>query len=152
MILRAGDTISGQEGKATAIINGQVRDMFYVKTLEATLEKNKLEVRTLGKRGVQHKTTGWSGSGSMTIYYVTSEFLNMANNYVKNGVDTYFTITIENHDPTSTIGTQTVSLFNVNLDAIPVGKLSVEDEVLETDMDFTFDDLDVINTFNDPVA
>ncbi len=152
MILRAGDTISGQEGKATAIIDGQVRDMFYVKTLEATLEKNKLEIRTLGKRGVQHKTTGWSGSGSMTIYYVTSEFLNMAKRYAKDGVDTYFTVTIENSDPTSTIGTQTVSLFNVNLDAIPVAKLSVEDEVLETDMDFTFDDLDVISTFNDPIV
>lgn len=152
MQLRAGDTISGQEGKATAIINGEVRDMFYVKTLEATVEKNKLEVRTLGKRGVQHKTTGWSGTGSMTIYYVTSDFVNMAKNYVKNGVDTYFTITIENNDPTSTIGTQTVSLFDVNLDAIPITKVSVEDEVLECDMDFTFQDMDVINTFNDPVV
>lgn len=152
MILRAGDTISGQEGKATAIIDGQVRDMFYVKTLEATLEKNKLEIRTLGKRGVQHKTTGWTGSGSMTIYYVTSEFLNMAKRYAKDGVDTYFTITVENNDPTSTIGTQTVSLFDVNLDAIPITKVSVDDEVLEMDMDFTFQDLDVINTFNDPVV
>jgi len=33
MFLRAGDTISGQEGKATAIIDGNVEDMFYVKTL-----------------------------------------------------------------------------------------------------------------------
>lgn len=152
MILRAGDTISGQEGKATAIINGEVRDMFYVKTLEATVEKQKLEVRTLGKRGVQHKTTGWMGSGSMTIYYVTSEFVNMAKNYVKNGVDTYFTITIENHDPTSTIGTQIVTLFDVNLDAIPITKVSVEDEVLECDMDFTFHDMDVLSTFNDPAV
>ena len=82
MILRAADTISGQEGKATAKINGQIVDMFYIKTLEATVEKNKEEVRTLGKRGVQHKTIGWSGSGSMTVYYVTSDFLNMAKDYL----------------------------------------------------------------------
>ena len=152
MILNAGDTISGQEGKATAKINGEVKDMFYIKTLEATCEKNKQEVRTLGKRGVQHKTTGWSGTGSMTIYYVTSEFVRMAKEYIKNGVDTYFTITIENNDPTSSIGKQTVTLFDVNVDSIPVAKLAVEDEVLECDMDFTFDDLDLIDEFGTPVA
>lgn len=150
MILNAGDTISGQEGKATAKINGEIRDMFYIKTLEATVEKNKQEVRTLGKRGVQHKTTGWSGAGSMTIYYVTSEFVRMAKEYVKNGVDTYFTVTVENNDPTSSVGKQVTTLFNVNVDSIPVAKLDVEDNVLEADLDFTFDDLDLLEEFSEP--
>jgi len=55
MYLRAGDTISGQEGKATANINGEIVDLFFIKSLEASFEKNKVEIRTLGKRGVQHK-------------------------------------------------------------------------------------------------
>lgn len=152
MILNAGDTISGQEGKATAKINGEIRDMFYIKSLEATVEKNKQEVRTLGKRGVQHKTTGWSGTGSMSIYYVTSDFIRMAKEYIKNGVDTYFTVTVENNDPTSTIGKQVTTLFDVNVDSIPVAKLDVEDAVLEADLDFTFDDLDVLEEFADPTA
>lgn len=152
MILNAGDTISGQEGKATAKINGEIRDMFYIKSLEATVEKNKQEVRTLGKRGVQHKTTGWSGTGSMSIYYVTSDFIRMAKEYIKNGVDTYFTVTVENNDPTSTIGKQVTTLFDVNVDSIPVAKLDVEDAVLEADLDFTFDDLDVLEEFTDPTA
>lgn len=152
MILRAADTISGQEGKATAKINGQIVDMFYIKTLEATVEKNKEEVRTLGKRGVQHKTIGWSGSGSMTVYYVTSDFLNMAKDYVKNGLDTYFTITIENNDPTSTIGAQIVTLYDVNIDSIPITKLDVEDSVLEFDLDFTFSDMDVLSSFDLPAV
>lgn len=152
MILNAGDTISGQEGKATAKINGEIRDMFYIKSLEATVEKNKQEVRTLGKRGVQHKTTGWSGTGSMSIYYVTSDFIRMAKEYIKNGVDTYFTVTVENNDPTSTIGKQVTTLFDVNVDSIPVAKLDVEDAVLEADLDFTFDDLDLLEEFTDPTA
>ena len=94
MFLRAGDTISGQEGKATAVIDGNVEDLFYVKTLEATFEKNKAEVKTLGKRGVQHKGVGWAGAGSMTLYYVTSRFRQMAASYAKTGQDTYFNITI----------------------------------------------------------
>lgn len=152
MILNAGDTISGQEGKATAKINGEIKDMFYIKSLDATVDKNKQEVRTLGKRGVQHKTTGWSGTGSMTVYYVTSEFARMAKDYIKNGVDTYFTITVENNDPTSTIGKQTVVLFDVNLDSIPIAKLSVDDEVLEMDLDFTFHDMDLPDEFNAPAV
>ena len=41
MFLRAGDTISGQEGKATSVLRWKrCKDMFYVKTLEATFEKN----------------------------------------------------------------------------------------------------------------
>ena len=152
MILNAGDTISGQEGKATAIIDGQVKDMFYIKTFEATVEKQKQEVRTLGKRGVQHKTTGWSGTGSMTIYYVTSEFIRQAKRYIKDGIDTYFTITSENNDPTSSIGKQSTVLFNVNVNSIPVAKLDVEDAVLEADLDFTFDDLDMTDEFGEPAV
>ncbi|EJW14721.1 hypothetical protein PAV_11c00620 [Paenibacillus alvei DSM 29] len=39
--LRAKDTISGQEGRAYATINGRIEEMFYVKSLEAKVEKEK---------------------------------------------------------------------------------------------------------------
>lgn len=152
MFLRAGDTISGQEGKATCVIDGNVRDMFYVKTLEATFEKSKAEVRTLGKRGVQYKGTGWSGSGSMTIYYVTSLFREMALKYAKTGKDIYFNITIVNDDPTSTIGKQTIVLYNCNIDSTILAKLDTEADALEEDIDFTFDDFDILDSFGNPVV
>lgn len=151
MFLRAGDTISGQEGKATSVIDGNVEDMFYVKTLEATFEKNKTEVKTLGKRGVQHKGVGWAGTGSMTIYYVTSKFRQMAAKYAKTGQDTYFNITIVNDDPTSTVGKQTVVLYNCNIDSVVLARLDTESDVLEDDIDFTFDDFDVLDSFGNPV-
>ena len=150
MILNAGDTISGQEGKATAIINGEVKDMFYIKTIEATIEKNKQEVRTFGHRGVQHKATGWSGTGSMNIYYVTSDFVKLAVDYVKTGVDTFFDITFENNDPTSTIGSQIVGLYGVNINNVPIIKGDVENNVLDTDLEFTFEDVDLIKAFDPP--
>ena len=152
MFLRAGDTISGQEGKATSVIDGNVQDMFYVKTLEATFEKTKAEVKTLGKRGIQHKGTGWSGAGSMTIYYVTSIFREMALKYAKTGKDTYFNITIVNDDSTSTIGKQTIVLYNCNIDSVILAKLDTESDVLDEDIDFTFDDFDVLDSFGNPVV
>ncbi len=148
--LRAGDIISGQEGKATAVIDGAVHDMIYVNNIEATLEKNTTEVRTLGKRGTQQKTAGWSGSGSMNIYYVTSLFRKMALRYVKDGVDTYFTITIINEDPGSSIGRQTITLYNCNIDSVLLAKLDVENEILDEDVEFTFDDFDMMDSFGNP--
>ena len=150
--LRAGDTISGQEGRATAVIDGNVQDLTYIKTLEATFEKEKTEVRTLGKRGVQHKGTGWSGSGSMTLYYVTSLFREMALKYAKTGKDTYFNITIVNEDPTSSIGKQTMVLYNCNIDNTVLARLDVESDVLEDDIDFTFDDFDILDSFGNPIV
>jgi len=149
--LRAGDTISGQEGRAYATINGQVEEMFYIKSLEATIEKQKTEVRTLGKRGTQHKATGWSGSGTMTIYYVTTLFRQLMLDYVRNGKDTYFDVTIVNEDPTSSIGRQTVVLRGVNLDSVVAAKLDTEAEVLDEDVDFTFDDVDILDSFGKPI-
>ncbi|MEM5817168.1 MAG: phage tail tube protein [Desulfitobacterium hafniense] len=149
--LRASDSISGQEGRAYATINGRVEEMFYVKSLEASAEKTKAEIKTLGRRGTQHKATGWSGTGSMTIYYVTSLFRQMMMNYIKNGVDTYFDIQIVNDDPTSTIGKQTVVLKGVNLDKVVMASLDTEADALEEDIDFTFEDVEVLGAFNAPV-
>lgn len=152
MLLRAGDTLSGQEGKATATINGSVYDMFYLKDLEATLEKNKTEVKALGKRSVQNKTNGWSGTGSMTLYYMTSLFRKMAIQYAKTGVDTYFDITVTNDDPGSTVGKQTIVLYNCNIDSVILAKLDVEADTLDESVDFTFDDVDMLDEFGNPVA
>ena len=151
MFLRAGDTISGQEGKATANIDGNVQDMFFVKSLEATFDKEKVEVKTLGKRGTQHKGVGWSGAGSMTLYYVTTLFRQMALKYAKTGKDTYFNITIVNDDPTSTIGKQTVVLYNCNIDSTILAKLDTDSDTLDEDIDFTFDDFDILDSFGNPV-
>ena len=150
--LRASDTISGQEGKATAVIDGIVTELFQIKSLEATMEKQKTEVKTLGKRGIQNKASGWKGKGSMTMYYVSSAFRKLALAYNKTGLDINFDITVENQDPTSSVGTQTVVLYNCNVDSTVLAKLDTEAEVLEEDADFTFDDFDMTSSFDEPVA
>lgn len=148
--LKAQDAISGQEGRAFATINGVAEEMFYVKTLEATVEKQKAEIKTLGRRGVQHKATGWSGSGSMTIYYTTSRYRQLMLEYMKNGKDTYFDVQITNDDPTSSIGEQTVVLKGVNLDSVVIAKLDTEADALDEEVSFTFDDVDMPTTFTAP--
>lgn len=154
--LKAGDTISGQEAVAKMIIHNSdgtntTEDLFFAKNLEGSCEINKTAVKTLGKRGEQHKPTGWTGSGSMTIYYVTSLFRKMMLNYIKTGVLASFDILVTNSDPSSSIGAQTTVLKNCTLDSITLAKFDVDAEVLDEDFDFTFDDADMLDEFGRPV-
>ena len=153
--LKAGDTVSGQEAVATMLVHNQdgsktVENMFWAKNLEATAEIKKTEVYTLGKRGAQNKPNGWSGSGSMTIYYVTSLFRNMVLQYIKTGRPVYFDLTVTNDDPGSTVGAQTVVLKNCSLDSVTVAKFDVESEVLDESVSFTYDDIDILDSFQAP--
>ena len=154
--LKAGDTISGQEAVATMLIRNSdgtttVENMFWAKNLEATAEIKKTEVLTLGKRGAQNKPNGWSGSGSMTIYYVTSLFRRMVLQYIKTGIPVYFDVTVTNNDPGSTVGSQTSVLKNCSLDSVIIAKFDVEADVLDESVDFTFDDVDILDEFQNPV-
>lgn len=151
MFLLANDTISGQEGRATATVAGQVVDLFFIKTLQADFNKTKTEVRTLGTKKTQHKSSGWAGAGNMTLYYVSSMFRQMAMQFAKTGRDVYFNITVVNDDPGSSIGKQTIVLYNCNLDSTILARLDVDAETLEDNVEFTFDDFDILDQFGNPV-
>lgn len=153
--LKAGDTISGQEVTATMVVKNldgkKVKEnMFWAKDLEASIEIEKTEVRTIGKRGTQNKPVGWTGSGSMTIYYVTSLFRRMILQYIKTGVPVYFDMTVINNDPGSSIGTQTTVLKNCTLDSAIIAKFDTESDVLDESVSFTFDDADMPDIFDKP--
>lgn len=147
--LNSGDTISGREGRAYAKINGNNEELFMAKTIEATVEKAKSEIKAIGRRMTGHKTTGMNGTGSMTLYYLTPLFRSYLKQYKDSGVDLYFDMVIENEDPTSAAGKQTVLLLNCNLDSTVLAKLDGDsDDPLEEDADFTFDDFDILTPFN----
>jgi hypothetical protein len=148
--LHANDTISGLEGKAFVTIGGEVEEMFYIKKIEAKVEKQKTEIKALGRRGTQHKAIGWNGSGSMTIYYITSKFRQLMKNYIDTGSDAYFNVMITNQDPASSTGLQTVTLKRVNLNSVVMALLDTGSETLEEEVDFTFEDVTVDTPFANP--
>ncbi|WP_022795774.1 phage tail tube protein [Bavariicoccus seileri] len=150
--LNANDTINGKEGTAFATIDGRNIELFYLKSIEASIELNKSEVPSLGRRMVQNKVTGASGSGSITIYNITSEFAQIAVDYVKTGRIPKIQIKTTNEDPNSTIGRASVLLKGVIPDEIQVAQLDVDSDSLEQDIDFTFDDLDILEKFKAPTA
>ena len=146
--LKSFDPISGKEGVAYAKINGNNEELFFAKTIEASVEKAKSEIKAIGRRMTGHKTTGMSGSGSMTLYYLTPLFRQMLKQYKDTGVDIYFDLVVENNDPSSSAGKQTVLLMDCNLDSVLLTKLDGDsDDPLEEDADFTFEDFDILQEF-----
>lgn len=146
--LAAVDTLSGKEGRAYAKVDGNNEEMFYAKSIEATVEKSKGQVKAIGKRMVGHKTTGGEGTGSMTLYYLSPLFRAKLLEWKRTGVDAYFDMVIENDDQSSAAGRQTVLLIGVNLDSTVLAKLDGDsDDPLEEDVDFTFEDFDILTQF-----
>ncbi len=148
-ILNAKDTINGTQGTCFAVIDNTRTELMQVKNITATVEKKKTEIPILGITGKQHKAGGWKGTGKMTAYYVSSMFRKMMLDYIKTGKDTYFELMVTNEDPTSGTGTQTVVLKGVNIDTVVFTKLDVEKEALDEEMEFTFNDVDILDTFNE---
>lgn len=149
--VRIADTIAGTEGKAFITIDGKVRELFEISTLEATLELTVQSRRMMGHRMTQHKVVGAEGTGSMTMYFMNSDMLRLAIAYIKEGKYGGIKLQIQNEDAQSTIGKQDITLLNVLFSKIPVTKLDDQsDDPITIDTDFTFDDIEGLKYFDLP--
>lgn len=142
------DAIASNEGTAFATIGGQNHDLFYAKKIEAKMSKNKEDVKAIGKRSVGKKTTSWSGSGTLTIHAVTSLFKQMFADYANGGKDQYFSLTLVNEDSGAQWGREAKVLTGCNFDEINFADLDSDDGLLEQELPFTFEGVELLSQFN----
>ncbi len=69
--------------------------------------------------------------------------------YKDTGEDIYFEIQISNEDKGSAVGRQTIILMDCNIDGGILAKFDADGEYLDEDMDFTFEDFKMPETFKD---
>ncbi len=149
--VRLADTLSAKEGEAFITINGKNRTLFEVSSLKAQIDLTVQARRMLGHRMTQHKVVGAEGTGSMTMYFMNSEMLKLANTYLDTGKFGDIKIFVTNEDPQSTIGRQEVVLHNVLFKTIPVTTLDDQsDDPITIDTDFTFDKIETLKYFKLP--
>ena len=86
----------------------------------------------------------------MTIYYGTPHFLRLLQEYLKTGKLPYFTLQITNDDPSTSVGSQTVVLYNVKLQKLPVAMLDADADFLEMEVSFSYTNIEVLDWFKDP--
>jgi hypothetical protein len=145
--MKAKDAISAKLAECFVTIENNRYNFMQIINFEANFEKTKTEVPILGKTGTGNKTTGWKGTGSGTFHYNTSIFREMLLKYKDTGEDVYFEIQVTNEDPTSAAGRQTIVFIDCNVDGGILAKFDADGEYLDEDMDFTFEDFKMPETF-----
>ncbi len=146
--MKAKDSISAKLAECFVTIGENRYNFMQAINFEAKFERTKTEVPILGKTGVGNKSTGWKGTGSATFHYNTSIFREMMQRFKNTGEDVYFEIQVSNEDPTSSAGRQTVVFIDCNIDGGILAKFDADGEYLDEDMDFTFEDFKMPETFN----
>jgi hypothetical protein len=144
------DAVSASLAECFVTIEGNRYNFGHMINLEAEVEKMKSEIPILGKTGKDNKTTGWKGTGSATMHYNTSILRTLLYRYKETGEDIYFDIQVTNEDPTARIGRQTIILKDCNLDGGILVKFDADEEYLDEDVDFTFNDWEMPEQFKSP--
>ncbi|MEG1106999.1 MAG: phage tail tube protein [Eubacterium sp.] len=148
---KIADLVSGNEGSAFITVDGQNRYFFELSKIESNIEFTVIAKKLLGSRMKQHKVVGAEGKGSITMYNVSPATLEIYKKYVKEGRTPQISIQTTNEDPSSTIGKRTVVMRNCMLAKVPVAYIDDGSEDLNTtDSDFTFDDLDDLESYTLP--
>jgi hypothetical protein len=149
-ILNIKDTVNGGQGLVQMEIEGNLETLFQVKDVEAFLEKNKESLPVAGTHWEHSKLKSIKGTGSCTMYHMTSTFVKLAQRLAKEGKDFEFDMIITNEDKASAVGKQTVVLRSCNMDKILVAKFDTDSAALEEEFNFTFMDMDVLDEFKKP--
>lgn len=145
---KVADLVTGSEGSAFITVDGQNRYFFELSRIEADIEFTVLAKKLLGHRMKQHKVTGAEGKGTLTIYNVSPAALAVYQSWIKKGQVSSVSIQTTNEDPASSIGKRTVVMRNVILNKVPVAALDDGSEELSTtEIDFTFDEIDDLESY-----
>lgn len=145
--MKGKDALSAKLAECFVTIGTNRYNFMQAINFEAKFEKTKTEVPILGKTGSGNKSTGWKGTGSASFHYNTSIFRQMMLDFKNTGEDVYFEIQVTNQDPTSAVGRQTMVFVDCNIDGGVLAKFDADGEYLDEDMDFTFEDFKMPESF-----
>ena len=144
------DALNGKEGRAIATINGKQIELFGCKNVKADYSLDSADLKLVGTRLVQKKTTGIQLTGSMTIVYGTPYFKQLIRNYMMTGAPPYFTLQIINDDPATSVGRQVAALYNCRINSGNLAQLDADADFLTEDVQFDFTHFSLVEQFHDP--
>lgn len=146
------DAVNGKEGRAVATVNGKQIELFNLKNLKLDCSLDKSDFKIVGTRIVQKKVTGIQYTGSMSIVYGSPHWKQMVKEYAMTGRLPYFNIQVTNDDPSTTIGSQTIVVYNCLVDGANIAQLDAEADVMTEDINFTYTHFEILEAFKEPVV
>lgn len=147
--MKVSDVISAKMASCFIEINGQRYPAMNAKSFKGEYNLDKTDVPLLGRMDKPKKVTGMSGTGSATFYDVSSRFKQAVLEFKKTGKLPYFNAYITNEDPQSGAGKQETVFKNCLFDKIVLASFDVSSEFLEQELDFSFEDCEIVTPFTD---
>ena len=139
----AQQVLSGTQGEVW--INGKY--MAQVNAFKAEIKLIKEEVNQVKRMGKQYKTTGWEGTGNVKMNHVSSYFMDLMADNVRNGRQTVCTIIAKLDDPDA-VGAERIVIRDATFDKLTLMDWEAK-KLTEDDYDFTFTDFDTLDTASD---
>ena len=136
----AQQVMSGTQGEIW--IDG--KHMAQVTAFKATVKLIKEEVHQVKKMGKQYKVTGWEGTGNVKMNHISSYFMDLMAENIKNAHQTIVTIIAKLDDPDA-IGAERVVIRDATFDKLSLMDWSAK-KLADDDYDFTFTDFDVMDS------
>ena len=136
---RAEQVINGTWGELW--INGEY--VAEVTGLEAKVTLEKAEVPMVRKMSKGHKVTGYEGKGTIKLNKVTSRFIKLMNDNMKQGKQTVCTIVSKLADPDA-LGAERIIIKDATFDELTLANWEARKNVEES-VPFTFSDWYVLD-------
>lgn len=136
----ARDSITGSLAKCYITTQeGNRYNFMQALSLKATLSLKTVSVPILGKVSKEDKVIGWEGKGSAKFHYNTALVRNMLETFNNTYAMPEFTIQVQNEDPGSSVGIQTVILEGCQLKGdVLLTQFDTETEHLTEEIEFSF--------------
>ena len=147
--MHAKDSLAASLAECYVTIDGSRYNFMSLISFEATWTPNIVAVPILGRTGKGHKPVGGEGSFTGTAHYNTSVLRRVLQRYQNTGYMPYFEIQVTNDDPTSETGRQTVILHDCLLSSGVIAKFDSDGEILEEDVNGTFDSWSMPESFSE---
>lgn len=146
-LLDIQNLVNGAEGTVYLQRENEMIPLLNIRTITASVSKDKETKKVIGSKVAKNRLAGYTFSGTMNVYYCSSYFTKMLRDDIKNGTNTTFTLIVTNEDPASSIGRQSIALYNVDIDSHDILSLDVDASDMNSDIPFTFDDFEILEAF-----
>lgn len=133
----AQQVMSGTQGEVW--IDGKY--MAEVTAFKAEIKLIKEEVNQVKTMSKQYKVTGWEGTGNVKMNHVSSYFINLMADNIRNARQTVATIRVKLDDPDA-VGREEVIIRDATFDKLTLMDWEAK-KLTEDDYDFTFTDYEV---------
>lgn len=139
--------------KPEQVINGTYGEVWIngeyvaeVTGLEAKVTLEKAEVNMVRKLGKGYKVTGYEGKGTLKLNKVTSRFIKLMNDNIKQGKQTVCTIISKLADPDA-LGAERIVIKDATFDELTLANWEAKKNG-EEEVNFTFSEWDVLDLIN----